>query len=480
MNPSRILVLAFASLSMAGCVDRHAQTVRKNQAQELLRKEVPVTSLRTVSGVAEQKLDLVGSVEALQETTLSVEAPGRLSRVFVQEDAYVSAGELVAVIDSGGILPNLHSAEAQIAAAQARIRTAIRNRQLAPERTRAQREAAAQEVAVARAALDELKSGPRVEEIRTEEARVRSAQAELQAAEREWKRNRELAQEGAIAESVLDDLATRRDVAREAKNSAELALAALKRGPRSEQVDQAKARLQQAGASLRAADASYRLDRGLQDEVTLAEAELRSMMAQRDVTTDSLRRTRIYAPFSGRVVGKPVVAGTAIQPGEPVVRLLADRGYVFEAALPQRALKRLPTGAKVVIEVDGIERRFESKVASMASLGNAASRTLTLRMPLPGDSALRPGMFGRAWVRLSQLTGTRVPSTSIVTHENQTFVWVREEGRIRRVAVSVIHQADRTSLVRGVEPGAEVIVQGAARLSGTETLRFEKEVGSWD
>lgn len=480
MNPTKTIALTLALLSLAGCVDRHAQSVARDQAKELLQTELTVTVTKAKNGTVDEKQELIGSIVALEETALSVESPGRLASVLVRENARVAAGELVAVIDSGNLLPNARAAEAQIRAAQSRVRAAQRNSLLAPKRSLAQREAAAQEVAAARAALAELKNGSRIEDVRTAEATLRSSRAELAAADREWKRHQELARQGAIAESVLDDLATRREVARESVNAAELALEVLKRGARSEQIDQAKARLGQAEASLRAADSAYRLDRGLEEEVLLAEAELNAVLAQRDLATDSLRRTRLVAPFAGRVVGKPAVTGTTVQPGDPVVRLVGDRGYVFEAAIPQGLAASVPVGAGAMVEVDGLSRKFPSSVAEIAAMGDSGSRTLTLRIPVGQDEALRPGMFGRTTVKLRRVSGTEVPTAALIKSDDRAYVWVWNGSGAQRTEVTILHAGDRSTLVRGVPVGAQVIVQGASRLTGKEKLKLEKETGAWD
>jgi len=126
----------------------------------------------------------------------------------------------------------------------------------------------------------------------------------------------------------------------------------------------------------------------------LAAAEATSLEAER-----RLERTRIRAPFDGRLVRVPPERGEYLQIGATAFRLVDDSSFRIIAYVPPELVARFAVGQRVrVVAEPGVEGRkaFEAEVFSVASAAESKARTFRLeaRAPRPAGQ-WRPGMTAR-------------------------------------------------------------------------------------
>jgi HlyD family secretion protein len=170
----------------------------------------------------------VGTVRAGAEVILSFEAPGRVSMLTVQEGERIEKGQLLAQLDQADLELQVRSAEAALASAQAQ--------------------------------LDALQEGPRPEEISAAEGQVAAAQAALDQAVAQHDQLLGGATEAEIA------------AAEAAVRSAKANFNRVKAGPTAEELAQAQAALDRAKASLQQAQAAFDRVAGRDDVGMLPES----------------------------------------------------------------------------------------------------------------------------------------------------------------------------------------------------------------
>jgi HlyD family secretion protein len=199
-----------------------------------------------------------GTVEAT-EADLGFQLAGRVLEVTAQEGDIVSGGQELARLDLQEMEAARAGAQAQLAAAEAR--------------------------------LAELRRGARSQEIAQAEAAARAAGQRAEDARRDAERTAALFRGGAVSRQALDKMETALAVAEAAADQAEEALALVRQGPRAETIQAQQAMVDQATANLARADA------------TLANGV-------------------ITAPFPGRVTVRHREPGETVSPGAPVLTLL--------------------------------------------------------------------------------------------------------------------------------------------------------------
>lgn len=201
-------------------------------------------------------------------------------------------------------------------------------------RSRLEQAAAAQQRAARR--LAELERGPRAEEIRAARARLEGAESQLEADDKALRRVRELVDRALLSESELDDARARQEVSAATRDEAAARLAELVAGTTVEELDQARAVLEEA----RAAVAERRLD---------------------------LDRLQLNAPVAGVVDAIPYKTGDRPPAGATVIVLLAGSAPYGRVYVPEPIRASVTPGMAAVVTVDGIPGAFEGRVRTVSS-----------------------------------------------------------------------------------------------------------------
>lgn len=245
-----------------------------------------------------------GTVEAT-ETHLGFQAPGRIREIRVEEGDSVGAGDTLAVLDRSGAL--------------------------------ARREAAEAEIEAARAALRELETGPRRQELEQARAAVRAAEQRREDARRDLERTRTLFEGGAASREALDKAETRLEVATAEWEQARERLSLLEDGPRAEKIEAQRARLRGARASLRS-----------------AEATLEEMV--------------VTAPFSGLVTVRHREPGESAPAGSAVLTLMDPDDRWVRIYVREDRIGAVSLGREATITSDTYrDRSYGGRVTFIAS-----------------------------------------------------------------------------------------------------------------
>jgi membrane fusion protein (multidrug efflux system) len=289
-----------------------------------------------------------------RNATLSPKVSGYITEIAVEDNAQVTAGDVIVRIDDGDYRLAVANARDQIAVQQATV-------------DRLGRQTAAQVAAVEQA-----------------KAQLSSAKAGETRSQLELRRQQ--------------DLATRQINSRQALEQAQA------------NWEQAAAAVQSAEAAITAATANVDVLKAQQEEArrTLQQYQTALQKAERDLSF-----TVIKAPFDGVIGNRAVQVGDYVQPTQRLASLVPLDAVYIDANFKETKLARLKPGQPVSIKVDALpDRSLEGRVASVApasgsvfsllppdnATGNFTKivQRLPVRILLPADvteqSLLRPGM----------------------------------------------------------------------------------------
>ncbi len=339
------------------------------------------TVVVTATAPAGQKtlLNASGYVTARRQATVSSKVTGKVVEVSIEEGMKVEAGTVLARLDSSNVEKSLRLAEAQLEAA--------------------------------RKSLDETK-------------------ANLDRAEREWRRMAQLAENKISSRSDLD--------------RAEADAKAL----------QARLVRQQA-------------------DVSVAEQEVAVWRQQLDDTI-------IRAPFAGIVTTKNA------QPGEMISPISAGGGFTrtgigtlvdmssleIEVDVNESYINRVEAGQRVEATLDSYpDWPIPCKVIAIIPTADRQKATVKVRVGfekldpriLP-DMGVKVAFRGAAGEVAAQ--GLLLPRTAVRVDAGRQVVWVWRDGRIERRSVTVGRSKDdEISIVAGLNSGERVVVEGPDNLA---------------
>lgn len=252
-------------------------------------------------------------------------------------------------------------------------------------------------------------------------------------------------------------------------------LAVLASGARGRQTA-TRTRVETAKAALEREEALLRQGVSSRRDVETARAELANAEAEHDAANASLPgmtddsggpgRFVLTSPLSGVVVTKPVVAGQALQLGEPILSV-ADPAVLWAVLeVPEDEAGRVRVGQEVSLRVDGAKgMEVRAKVSRVGAAIDAETRTLRVRVDIKNESGdLKAGAFVRARISVGEKTRAFVvPRDAVQLAQGTELVFVRTEPGVylpRRVETRS-SSAGLIALLSGVEDGERIVTTGA-------------------
>ena len=298
---------------------------------------------------------------------------GYVQAVTVSDNDHIAADSLLVRIDPAEYRVKLAQAEADLAAARAGAGSSGSG---------GQAQAAVEQAAGQRAALD---------------AQITAARAQETKAKQDLARMEDLASKQVISKMQLD-------AARAAADAATANVVALER------------QRSAAGGSVASAQAGVRL----------AEARLQAAQAARENAALQLGYTAVRAPAAGIVSRKQVEPNQLVQPGQPLLTIVADTGVFVTANFKETQLSDIRVGQPAEIDVDAyggatalgcvesVSAATGSKFALLPpdnATGNFTKVVqrvpvrLRVKQGLGNDRPLRPGMSVTVHVDTKQPAG---------------------------------------------------------------------------
>ena len=287
-------------------------------------------------------------------TTLAAKVAGYVANVFVADNSYVHAGDVIAAIDDGDYQLAADSARQKVATQQATV------------------ERFARQIVAQEANVDQAK------------AQLVSAQAGETRARLEFDRQQALAAKQFASRQALEQAEANRDQAIAAVKNAQAVIDAAQAN-----VDVLKAQRQEAARTL--------------EELKTAQAK-----AERDLSFAT-----IWAPIDGVIGNRAMQVGDYVQSGQRLASVVPLDSVYIDANFKETQLARIRAGQSVAISVDALPgRTIEGNVASLSpasgsvfsllppdnATGNFTKivQRVPVRIEIPGTVAeqelLRPGM----------------------------------------------------------------------------------------
>lgn len=361
-----------------------------------------VETVALTSGTATRNVQLLGQVEATQQSTLRAQTSGIVERILVQPGDRVRTGMVIAVLED---------TDQQLAISQAKA-------QLAQQRSN----------------LARLEVGTRPEIIARRQASVTSAIAREREAKDNLQRTTELVKQGALSQRLLVEAQARLDDVQGERLQAEAELAEAKAGPIQEEIAAQRANVEAAKA-------------------TLAQAELAKL------------RTQIRASQAGVVQTRHISNGDLVQMSNPIVTLVAGDRFDIFLELPEELSSQVRPGMTIDLTTRALPQwKQRANITAVVPAADPASRRQRVRVqidnPPPG---LLAGMAIAGNLNISANRTSFVVSRDALTRrQNQWLVFTIADGKAKQVEVEMI--ADMGKQVAIYNPslrtGQNIVLRG--------------------
>ncbi len=173
---------------------------------------------------------------------------------------------------------------------------------------------------------------------------------------------------------------------------------------------------------------------------------------------------RVRAPFDGTITDRFVHPGMMIDANghTPLLRLQQTTRLRLVVPVPESYVESVVKGVSVTFHVPAHPgKSYTGKIARMADALDPQSRTMMVELDVPGTT-LAPGMYPTVdWPVGSKDTALFVPSTSVVTTTERTFVIAAVNGHAHWVDVRKGPVAGEQVAIRGEIAEGQLVVRRA-------------------
>lgn len=429
-------------------------------APRLWQRHVLATTAHTVPQVravhpSSQKsapLGLPGTLQAIQQATVSTRSSGTVQRRLVDIGDKVKQGQLLAEIAAPEVDSAFYQADAELAKARAGTLSAealaLQQGALARQ---AQASVAQAQARVAQSQADLAGSqrslGAARHTLESQQAALVRAQSALNLAEKTWKRWDELARDGAVTQQDADNQRAAWEQAQASVDAARAAVGVAQEEVLSRQsaVTSAQAGVTQAQASASAASEGVTAVVAAQ---SAAQANLQAARATESGSSFNRERqgalrafAEVRAPFDGVITSRSIDAGSLVKGDStpPTALFGLSRTDVMRAlvAVPQTYAGILHEGDEVEVRVREFAQPFAGKVFRVAGGLDELSRTVQVEVHIPNQKGvLKSGMYAETAFEVAS-PGLVVPSTALVFGAQGTRAALVVDGKVHFVPVRV-------------------------------------------
>jgi len=176
----------------------------------------------------------------------------------------------------------------------------------------------------------------------------------------------------------------------------------------------------------------------------------------------------LTAPIAGKIVASQAILGGMVDQTTEILTVVDPRLLWTHAEVFEKDLAKVKVGQKVEIAVPAYPGEvFRGTVSHIGDLVNEETRTITVRTEVANeDLRLKPGMFADVSIlRNGTEPMVLVPSAAVLDDGKRKIVFVKQNDGfvLRQVEINVI-EGDQVQIVKGLQAGEEVVVQGNHQL----------------
>ena len=518
-----VVILATTFGSLKFLINRKISLKRTSESSLTNILSVQATPIKLVNSYSVSQ-SYTGVVEAKRTSELGFEQSGLLKSIYIEEGEKVGKGEAIAQLDTSQTQAQKSVLIAQkeraiatlkelqtgprvevIAATRASLeqeKATLKELQTGPrveviaatQASLAQEKAKLQEletgprievIAATRASLEqekaklqELQTGTRIEDIQAARSVVLDLEEQVELAQLREKRREELYKQGAISQEQLDVASTETDTLNARLKRGRSELEKLQTGTRSEQIEAQKARVRQVQSQLDELIAGTR-----SEQIEAQKAEVKRFEAQISEIDVVLRKSILYAPFTGTISVRHLDEGVVVNATQAVVRLVEDGERKVRVGVPPTQASRLRIGS--LEEVRVAQKTLSAQVLSILPEVDSMTRTQSVILALP--QAIAPGTIVKLELnQIETVTGYWLPTSALVWGERgllACFALVSPQKsdlvippltyQTEKRMVEVLHTQGDRSLVRGLlKPGELVVTTGTNQLVPGQLVRY--------
>jgi len=194
-------------------------------------------------------------------------------------------------------------------------------------------------------------------------------------------------------------------------------------------------------------------------------------------------KTVITAPFSGRIDDVMTEQGSVVLPGQtPLMRIVNLNNMYIETDVPEKYVSNITKNKRVEVEFPVLGKKIESKVRQVGSYINPNNRTFKVEISIPNkEKSIKPNLTAKLRINdYSNANALLIPQSIISENAiGEQYIYViknkisDEDAEAEKIIIKTsLTQGDIIEVIKGLEPGMEIIMEGARSVNDGQKVRI--------
>lgn len=204
----------------------------------------------------------------------------------------------------------------------------------------------------------------------------------------------------------------------------------------------------------------YDLDKSKADYKSI-KAELTAAEQSLAQAKTTLSYATLRAPISGKVVDRFAEPGNTAQAGAKLLSLYNPLSLRVEAQVREQLALTLSQGQNITVELPTVKQSLIGQVEEIVPAASTGSRNFLIKISLPYQEHLLPGMYAQLLIPAGQTQKHYVPQKSLYHVGQLSFIKVLVDGQPQKrfVRVGAINNDGQVNIISGVESNELVVLK---------------------
>lgn len=200
------------------------------------------------------------------------------------------------------------------------------------------------------------------------------------------------------------------------------------------------------------------------------------MEKQAKIALETAQAQRVYvtimSPVDGVVVVKAKRNGDLAIPGQPIIVVESAANLLFQTYVAESQVRAMKRGDLVAVKIGVINETFTGKIVRLVPSGDPVTRRYLVKIHIPEQITLLPGMFGRASFVVGSEYDPVIPKSAMITRAGLKGVFlVRDDNSVNfrwlRTGREWPHMVQIHS---GLTAGEIIVERGGVRLKNGDLV----------
>ena len=216
---------------------------------------------------------------------------------------------------------------------------------------------------------------------------------------------------------------------------------------------------------------------GSEMEYLQAKTAFESQQKSYQQLKQQLDKTKLYAPFSGRIDEIITEVGELVTPGmSPLLRIVNLKSMYVDVDVPEKYFPNIKKGTAAKVEIPVLNHNYKSSITHKGMHINTGNRTFKISVGVDQTTRLAPNLI--ATVRLVEYTN---PSALVIPLEivsenfkGDQYVYVvdKDNKAQKRMIKTGLIEGDNIEVLEGLRANDRVIDEGARLVKENENVQI--------